>query len=91
MKADWLEVVEPGRRGPELRQPSRRRQWLGLLLPDGRCDILREQFLLYVLGEKLQLEVGQGDFSWVLPLFKVLFWHLLVICFRRSKRMCCWL
>ena len=41
---------------------------------------LREQLLLYVLGEKLQLKVGQGDLPGVLPLLKILLRHFLVIC-----------
>ena len=59
--------------------------------PVGWGGYLREQLLLYVLGEKLQLKVGQGNFPGVLPLLKILFRHFLVICFRRSKRMGCWL
>lgn len=41
--------------------------------PLGPGGDLREQFLLYVLGEKLHLKVGQGNFPGVLPLLKTLF------------------
>lgn len=59
--------------------------------PVGPGGDSREQLLLYVLGEKLQLKVGEGNFPRVLPLLKILLQHFLVICFRRSKRMGCWL
>lgn len=59
--------------------------------PAAQGGDLREQLLLYVLGEKLQLKVGQGDLPGVLPLLKILLRRFLVICFRRSKRMGCWL
>lgn len=45
-----------------------------------------EQLLLYVLGEKLQLKVGEGNFPRVLPLLKILLQHFLVISSGSSSR-----
>lgn len=95
------EQSEPGRAGEARRAhpgvpgsdggvfPSRAQRFLRT--PASPGGDLREQLLLYILGEELQLEVGQGDFPRVLPLLDTLFRHFLVICFRRSKRMGCWL
>lgn len=59
--------------------------------PGGPGGDSRQQLLLHVLGQKPQPKAGEGDLAGVPPLLAALLQRFLVICFRRSKRMGCWL